>query len=144
MKKIVTLFSATILMNFVATSCSTSANTAKLKPKAEVSISNQNWYLINDNDVVKGLYEKDVMLTIDEANSTVSGFAGCNNFNAAFTKVGGVTSFVNFSETKMACPNMQEEKAFLSMLKNVNRYEITGKELHLYKGNILLMKFKTI
>lgn len=144
MKKIVTLFSATILMSVVTTSCSTSANTAKLKPKGEVSISNQNWYLTNDNNVVKGLYEKDIMITIDEANSTVSGFAGCNNFNASFTKVGGVTSFVNFSETKMACPNLNEEKAFLSMLKNVNRYEVSGKELHLYKGNILLMKFKTI
>ena len=29
------------------------------------------------------------------------------------------------------------------MLKNVNRYEVSGKELHLYKGNILLMTFKT-
>lgn len=142
MKKIVTLFSAAILMSFAITSCSTSANTAKLKPK--VSISNQNWYLMNDNDVVKGLYEKNVMMIIDEANSTVSGFAGCNNFNASFTKVSGVTSFVNFSETKMACPNLKEEKAFLSMLKNVNRYEVSGNELHLYKGNILLMRFKTI
>lgn len=144
MKKIVTLFSATILMSFIATSCSTSASTAKIKPKSEVSISNQNWYLINDNNVVKGLYDKDVMLIIDEANSTVSGFAGCNNFNASFTKVSGVTSFVNFSETKMACPNLQEEKAFLSMLKSVNRYEVSGKELHLYKGNILLLTFKTL
>lgn len=142
MKKIVTLFSAAILMSCAITSCSTSANTAKLKPK--VSISNQNWYLMNDNDVVKGLYEKNVMMIIDEANSTVSGFAGCNNFNASFTKVSGVTSFVNFSETKMACPNLKEEKAFLSMLKNVNRYEVSGNELHLYKGNILLMRFKTI
>lgn len=144
MKKIVTLFSAAILISFIATSCSTSGSTAKIKPKAEVSISNQNWYLMNDNDVVKGLFDKDVMLIVNEANSTVSGFAGCNNFNASFTKVGGVTSFVNFSETKMACPNSQEEKAFLSMLKNVNRYEISGKELHLYKSNILLLKFKTI
>jgi len=117
MKKIVTLFSATILMSFIATSCSTSASTAKIKPKSEVSISNQNWYLINDNNVVKGLYDKDVMLIIDEANST---------------------------ETKMACPNLQEEKAFLSMLKSVNRYEVSGKELHLYKGNILLLTFKTL
>ena len=130
MKKIVTLISATILMSFVVTSCSTT-NTARLKSKGDVNI-------------VKGLYEKDVMILIDEANSTVSGFAGCNNFNAYFTKVSGVTSFVNFSETKMACPNLKEEKAFLSMLKNVNRYEISGKELHLYKGNILLLKFKTI
>lgn len=143
MKKIVTLISATILMSFVVTSCSTT-NTARLKSKGDVSISNQNWYLMNDNNIVKGLYEKDVMILIDEANSTVSGFAGCNNFNAYFTKVSGVTSFVNFSETKMACPNLKEEKAFLSMLKNVNRYEISGKELHLYKGNILLLKFKTI
>ncbi|MFV0186464.1 META domain-containing protein [Empedobacter falsenii] len=143
MKKIVTLISATILMSFVATSCSTT-NTARLKSKTDVSISNQNWYLMNDNNTVKGLYEKDVMILIDEADSTVSGFAGCNNFNASITKVGEVTSFVNFSETKMACPNLNEEKAFLSMLKNVNRYEISGKELHLYKGNILLLKFKTI
>ena len=134
---------ATIFALFVATSCSTTANTAKLKPKGEVSLANQNWYLVNENDVVKGLYDKDVSIVIDEANATVSGFAGCNNFTATFTKVSGVTSFVNFSETKMACPNLGKEKAFLSMLKNVNRYEVVGKELHLYKGNILLLTFKT-
>ena len=141
--KIATIFCTTLFAFFVATSCSTTANTAKLKPKGEVSLANQNWYLVNENDVVKGLYDKDVSIVIDEANATVSGFAGCNNFTATFTKVSGVTSFVNFSETKMACPNLGKEKAFLSMLKNVNRYEVVGKELHLYKGNILLMTFKT-
>lgn len=141
--KIATIFCTTLFALFVATSCSTTANTAKLKPKGEVSLANQNWYLVNENDVVKGLYDKDVSIVIDEANATVSGFAGCNNFTATFTKVSGVTSFVNFSETKMACPNLGKEKAFLSMLKNVNRYEVVGKELHLYKGNILLLTFKT-
>ena len=141
--KIATIFCATIIATIVATSCSTSASVAKIKPKSEASIGNQNWFLVNENDVVKGLYDKNVTITIDEANSSVTGFAGCNNFTATFTKVSGVASFVNFSETKMACPTIAKEKAFLSMLKNVNRYEVSGKELHLYKGNILLMTFKT-
>ena len=141
--KISTIFCATLIAMFIATSCSTTASAVKLKPKSEVSISNQNWFLVNDNDVVKGLYDKDVNLTIEEANTTVTGFSGCNNFSATITKVSGVVSFVNFSETKMACPNIGKEKAFLSMLNNVNGYEVSGKELHLYKGNILLMTFKT-
>jgi heat shock protein HslJ len=141
--KIVTFIAATLITVLTATSCSTTNPIAKLIPKSEASISNQNWYLVNDKDVVKGLYGKDIYITIDEANSTVIGFSGCNNFTASFTKVSGVVSFVNFSETKIACPNINEEKAFLAMLKNVNRYEVSGKELHFYKGNILLMTFKT-
>ena len=84
------------------------------------------------------MYDKDVNLTIDEANSTVTGFSGCNNFTATFTKVSGVVSFVNFSETKMACPNIGKEKAFLSMLKNVNRfYFMIQPKLVVYHQNLL-------
>lgn len=141
--KISTIFCATLLATFVATSCSTNSNVAKLKAKPEVSISNQEWFLVGDNDIVKGLYDKNISIVIDESSSKVSGFSGCNTFNATFTKTNGIISFVNFSETKMACPNLKAEQDFLSVMKNVNRYEISGKELFLYKGNILLMKFKT-
>lgn len=141
--KISTIFCATLLASFVATSCLTNKNTATLKAKPEVSISNQEWFLVGDNDIVKGLYDKNISLIIDESASKVSGFSGCNNFNATFTKTNGALSFGNFSETKMACPNLKAEQDFLSVLKNANRYEIAGKELYLYKGNILLMKFKT-
>ncbi|WP_313385277.1 META domain-containing protein [Chishuiella sp.] len=141
--KITTIFCSTLFAAFVAVSCSTNTNTAKLKPRTDVSISNQNWYLVTDSDVVKGLYNKEVSLIINETNSTVSGFSGCNNFNANLSKSNGTISFGNISETKMACPNLKEEQAFLSMLKNVNRYEVVGNELHLFKDNILLLTFKT-
>lgn len=141
--KITTIFCSTLFAAFVAVSCSTNTNTAKLKPRTDVSISNQNWYLVTDSDVVKGLYNKEVSLIINETNSTVSGFSGCNNFNATLSKSNGTISFGNISETKMACPNLKEEQAFLSMLKNVNRYEVVGNELHLFKDNILLLTFKT-
>ncbi|WP_313374409.1 META domain-containing protein [Chishuiella sp.] len=141
--KITTIFCSIFFAAFVAVSCSTSTNTAKIKPRTDVSISNQNWCLVTDSEVVKGLYNKEVSLVINETNSTVSGFSGCNNFNATLSKSNGVISFTNISETKMACPNLKEEQAFLSMLKNVNRYEVGGKELHLYKDNILLLTFKT-
>lgn len=141
--KISTIFCATLLATFVATSCSTNTNTAKLKAKPEVSISNQEWFLVDDNNTVKGLYDKNISIVIDESASKVSGFSGCNNFNATIAKTNGTISFGNFSETKMACPNLKAEQDFLSVLKNVNRYEIAGKELYLYKGNILLMKLKT-
>ena len=142
--KIATIFCTTLFAVLLATSCSTPSNTVKLKTANNASLTNQSWFLVSNNDVVKGLYDKDVSLIIDEQNATVSGFAGCNNFTATYTKSNGVISFFNVSETKMACPTKEKEKAFFSMLKNVNRYEINGKELLLYKGNILLMTFKTI
>jgi hypothetical protein len=42
----------------------------------------------------------------------------------------------------MACPNLDDEKAFLDLLSQVNGYELSGSEFKLFKDKIILMRFK--
>ncbi|MBP3840459.1 MAG: META domain-containing protein, partial [Chryseobacterium sp.] len=47
----------------------------------------------------------------------------------------------NVGATKMACPNMEVESNYFSMLNEATKYVVNGNTLELYKGNLLLLKF---
>ena len=46
--------------------------------------------------------------------------------------------------TRMACPEMQYEDAFVKMLDEVDGYEIKGEELKLYDDKKLLAEFRAV
>ena len=46
--------------------------------------------------------------------------------------------------TRMACPEMQYEDAFVKMLDEVDGYEIKGAELKLYDDKKLLAEFRAV
>lgn len=73
----------------------------------------------------------------------VSGNAGCNNYFSELTSDPALGSFSTktIGSTRKICDNMSEEKAFLDVLPQVNKYVVVGNTLELYKDGLLLLKF---
>jgi heat shock protein HslJ len=78
----------------------------------------------------------DVTLTATFGPSTVTGDAGCNTFNGAYTLDGESIEIGPLASTRVACPTeelQQQEDAYLAALQLATSYEITGDRLDLFR-----------
>ncbi len=102
---------------------------------SQPDITNTKWVLADD---VSG---KKPTLNIDSAK--INGNSGCNSYFGELTLDKASGNFVaqRVGATKMACPNMEVENNYFSMLNQANKYVVNGTTLELYKDNLLLMKF---
>lgn len=74
----------------------------------------------------------------------MSGRTNCNRFFGKYELKGQKLEFGNLGMTRMACPEMQYEDAFVKMLDEVDGYEIKGAELKLYDDKKLLAEFRAV
>lgn len=65
-------------------------------------------------------------LQFSAADTLVSGRTNCNRFFGKYELKGQKLEFENLGMTRMACPEMQYEDAFVKMLDEVDGYEIKG------------------
>lgn len=138
--KLVKVLSIIALSGMLFNSCSTSTQITNLNVK-KTSLYSTNWNLIGeDNTLIKGFNGENVSITFDEQHHSVNGYAGCNRFSSSLIIDEANLKFGPIASSEMACPNSKAETNFLKLLKEVNRFEIKGKELYLYKNNILLLK----
>lgn len=73
------------------------------------------------------------------AEGQVSGNSGCNNFTGSFSVNGNAIKWEGqLASTRMACPNMDGEKAFLSALRKSTSYSVTdrGQTLNLISDEV--------
>jgi heat shock protein HslJ len=77
-------------------------------------------------------------ISVDFANGVLSGFAGCNTYNASYTstRAGGPSNEIQvgpMANTGQICSEeiMQQEQAYLASLQTANRYTISGSMLTL-------------
>jgi|SRR5690606_11619145 len=112
--------------------------------KVKQIIASNTWVLQDENGNAKGFNGQDVTMRFAQENGLQAvGFAGCNNY---FSTVDLQPTNIKFSQagsTMMACPDMENEQAFLELLTQVNGYEVSGGELKLFQNKILLLRFKT-
>ena len=75
-------------------------------------------------------------LIFDEVSSRVAGNGGCNGFggNLELTAEGGI-GISDIAATQMACPNLNLEQRFITVLTNVKSYRIEGNTLVLEGEN---------
>jgi heat shock protein HslJ len=89
---------------------------------------------------------RQVHLIFADNDSTLRGFAGCNNFNGSYQI--NINSdqlrLSRFMATKMSCPNLTFEYDFLGVLEKTTRYEIKGRQLFLYQERKLIATFQAI
>lgn len=81
-------------------------------------------------------------LRFNAADTTVSGRTNCNRFFGRYESDGRKLDFENLGMTRMACPDMQYEDAFVRMLDEVDRFEIRDRKLMLYDDSNLLATFR--
>lgn len=83
-------------------------------------------------------------LEFNAADTMVSGRTNCNRFFGKYELKGQKLEFENLGMTRMACPEMQYEDAFVKMLDDVDRYEIKGSELKLYDDQKVVAEFHAV
>lgn len=83
-------------------------------------------------------------LEFNAADTMVAGRTNCNRFFGKYELKGKELSFENLGMTRMACPDMQYEDAFVKMLDEVDSYEIKGSELKFYDDKKVIAEFRAV
>lgn len=81
-------------------------------------------------------------LTFNAADTMVNGRTNCNRFFGRYALNGNELEFDNMGMTRMACPEMEYENAFVEMLNGVDGYAIEGETLTLLGNGKALATFK--
>lgn len=115
--------------------------------KKELKLEDSSWKLVRmDSIPAKAISaEADAFtLSFSAADTMVSGRTNCNRFFGKYELKGRDLSFENLGMTRMACPDMQYEDAFVRMLDEVDRYEISGTTLKLYDDKKVIAEFRSV
>lgn len=101
-------------------------------------------YYINGRKIAfDGLYpDKKPTITFEQGSGHISAFTGCNALSAEFNSKKGLL-FKPGAMTLMACPG-EGELVFMNYFKTVNRYEVNGDILTLFKNNVPEMRFTKV
>ena len=83
-------------------------------------------------------------LVFNAADTMVAGRTNCNRFFGKYELKGKELELKNLGMTRMACPDMQYEDAFVKMLDDVDRFEIKGSELTFFDDDKSLAVFKAV
>jgi heat shock protein HslJ len=73
-------------------------------------------------------------IVLEPGSKRVSGSGGCNRISGTYETGAGTLRFSPMISTKMACPSMDTETAFLRALNGTRRYRIEGRILELMDG----------
>ena len=74
-------------------------------------------------------------LALESAGSRAVGYGGCNRFTGNYELSGQDLSFKQMASTRMACPDMQTESAFMKALEAAARWQISGAQLDLFSAD---------
>ena len=87
---------------------------------------------------VTGL-EREPWFELDPRAKHVTGSGGCNRFTGGYESGEGTLRFGALASTRMACPAMETETAFLKALEGTRRFHLAGRHLDLLdeKGAVL-------
>jgi len=109
----------------------------------QLSLSGTKWE-------VEGIHEYQVRPSIEFDNQRgISGNAGCNRFtsgNIVVRSAKGDFSVKNIASTQMLCSSevMKTERNFIKVLESADKYVVHKNKLELFKGNVLLIKFRKV
>ncbi len=108
-------------------------------------MSDREWILTSVGDLndPKGAQGKPVTIRFDSTAARAGGFAGCNQYSAAYTISGENVSFDAPIATRMFCEGfMDVETALLGVLERVTRYQVTDSTLTLYSADGPVAQFR--
>lgn len=83
-------------------------------------------------------------LVFNGEETMVAGRTNCNRFFGSYNAADGALSFGEMGMTRMACPDMEFEDAFVQMLGKVDGFSIAGDVLTLFGDGQTLAAFKAV
>ena len=82
-------------------------------------------------------------LLLDSKGRKVTGSGGCNRFTGDYDKGVQTLRLRSLAATRMACPELRSEAAFLQVLEQTWGYRVTGRRLELLdEGGAVLAEFE--
>jgi heat shock protein HslJ len=117
-----------------------------LPEDAKTSLEGTTWVLtaFTEEEMVEGMSVPVLMITdllegteisATFENGTMSGSAGCNSYNAAYSFDGSLITFETSVTTEIGCIDppgvMEQEQRFLSLLKGTGGFRIDGNQLRI-------------
>lgn len=107
------------------------------------ALDGQTWVLGNDGDITP-IPNRQPTLQFD--NGQVSGSTGCNHYGGTYQVKGDVLRFEGLYNTEMACLEpaglMEQESVYLSLLAQVDRFEVVDGVLRLYTQSQAALVFE--
>jgi copper homeostasis protein (lipoprotein) len=102
------------------------------------TLAETKWKLVELNGKpVKQVGKKPYILKLNSKDGRFSAFAGCNNMMGSYVmKTSYSLTFSGVASTMMACPNMDLEQKFGTMLEKVDNYVIVEDKLQLNKAKM--------
>ena len=123
------ILSTSIAASVFFLGCTTPNTNETIKPN--VSLTNTYFKALSLNGAKVEVFEKEAYIRFDTKDA-ITGYLGCNSFFGSFTTQDKNISFENVGSTKMMCPNMKTEDAFVNALQNTKTYEIKGETLNFF------------
>ena len=77
-----------------------------------------------------------------DGEKVVAGSGGCNRFSGPYTLDGNALHVGPLIATRMACPDMREERAFFTALQTADAYRLEQGTLVLSRGGAPLLRFR--
>jgi copper homeostasis protein (lipoprotein) len=108
----------------------------------QMELANTRWrpLVLDGEPVVVAGSEREPWIELDPKAQRFGGYAGCNRLTGSWRAAsGGRLRFTYISVTRMVCPRMEQEQAFIDALERTARYRIAGRSLELLdsNGNVL-------
>jgi heat shock protein HslJ len=99
-------------------------------------LANTRWrpIRIGERPVNVSGQEREPWLVLELQAKRVTGSGGCNRFSGSFVSGDGTLTFGPLMSTRMACPGMETETAFLKALESTRRFRLAGRHLDLEDG----------
>jgi heat shock protein HslJ len=112
--------------------------------KAAAIQDSVKWYLkIHPDSGIVDIKTRKAFIRLDIKNGKAGGNGSCNSFGSTMTVKGDSISFTHTFSTKMYCDEVQStENYFFNLLQKVNRYEVNGNSLLLFKDKNPLLEFE--
>jgi heat shock protein HslJ len=107
-----------------------------MEPQPALSLTDTTWQVQSYNNGRGGVVTVQSGTQLSAtfgADGTLSGSAGCNNYNGTYTTDGSNMTIGPLATTRRACPEpiMQQEFAYLAALAATTQYELTASRLTL-------------
>jgi heat shock protein HslJ len=103
------------------------------------------WILTELKEVpvqISGNSNKDAHLEFKPSNKSYTGFGGCNSIGGSYTLSKGKIKFSPGSAKQAGCPDVPFETTFLSLLNQVDKYDVNGNIMILKDGNKTVIKLE--
>ena len=115
--------------------------------KPDASLRGTRWKVIaiNSNAYKASAGQREAYIRFRNAENNAEGFAGCNSFTGSFEAEFDRIKLGPMAVTAMACINeMETEQQFLKALEEMNRYDIRGDTMRLYKDEIIVVHLEAV